>query len=291
MRTALERLFFTPETPRNLGVARIILAVNALWIVLSRPGLPDLFSLPGVMWNTVLPERRIRFGMLFDAPVEQVLWIALHVLLLATLLGILTRWAALGSALLLYHFAPLERVFSSGSPYLLGFTLTLFGLLFVGVSRSGGALRGEDRSWEHRWPLALLQCVFCGMYAFAAYSKLITSGVSWLDARNIRLYILALGQVLGDRTTTPYGHFIAGSPFLCVSLASAGIAFELLFPVVLFSRTARLILVPVAVLFHVLNALIFRIEFPELALLLIFVDWRGLRSERTIPPWSRSSSS
>jgi hypothetical protein len=66
-----------------------------------------------------------------------------------------------------------------------------------------------------------------------------------------------------------------------VVLAWGGLAFELVFPAVLFSATARRVLVPAAVLFHVANAVLFRIVFHNTALLLLFVDWDAVWPGRT----------
>ena len=69
-------------------------------------------------------------------------------------------------------------------------------------------------------------------------------------------------------------------PWACALLGGGGLAFELAFPLVLFSRIARRILLPLAAVFHVANSLLFRIFFQNVPLLLLFVDWDGLRRRR-----------
>jgi hypothetical protein len=51
---------------------------------------------------------------------------------------------------------------------------------------------------------------------------------------------------------------------------------------VLFSRTARWVLLPAAVLFHAANSVLFRIFFQNAPLLLLFVDWQALRRARGV---------
>ena len=63
----------------------------------------------------------------------------------------------------------------------------------------------------------------------------------------------------------------------CTFLAWAGAVFELVFPAVLFVSGASWIFVALAVLFHVGNSVLFRIFFPNVWLLALFVDWDGWR--------------
>lgn len=278
--------WFRPEAPTNLAVARIVIALSALWVVLSRRDLPSLFEYPSSMWRTVPPERRLRFLLVVSPAVERALWITLHLALLLTIVGLLTRWAALLSAILLYHFAPLETIFRTGNPYLLGFTTPCVALIAVAVSQSGGAFlrRGRDDadwvSWRHRWPVAMCEFLLCWMYFFAGYSKLVTTGLAWLDPRNIRNYILAINQALGMAHRPGLGLWIADHPVLCGFVSVTGLSLELLFPFVLVVRRGRIPLVVAMVIFHLLNFLVFRIAFQSILLLLVFIDWQALVHER-----------
>jgi hypothetical protein len=276
-------LWFAPAAPTNLAVGRMITAATALWVVLSRPMLPSLLTFPRAMWSTVPEERLIRFLLVFDPRIEQALWIVLHIVLTLTLFGVASRWMALGSALLMYHFAPLETIFRTGNPYLRGFTIPTLALLIVGASASGGAFMRRARShpewasWQHRWPLTLIQCLFCFLYAAAAYSKLFMTGVAWMHASNIRNYLLAIHQALDIRPPA-LGLWIADFPLLCAAIGVGGITIEFAFPLVMVSRIARRILVPTMAVFHILNAVLFHINFQNIAMLLVFVDWEALGS-------------
>jgi hypothetical protein len=279
-----ERLWFAPEGRTNMAVARVLLVLAALWIVLSRRDLPSVLEFPQAILGGILPERRLRFGLLFGAGSERVLWYALHGTLIATLFGVATRWAALASGLLLYHLAPLETIIWTGNPYLRGLTIPALGLLVVAASASAGSFprRGaeDDPSWENRWPLALIQLLFAQIYFFAGWSKLVTSGLSWLSPLNIRNYVLVLDQTLGFREGTPGGNAIVRWPALAAAVALAGIFLDLLFPLVLVSRRARWILLPATAFFNLANGLVFHIWFQNAPLLLLFVDWDALRRRR-----------
>jgi len=271
--------WFRADTALNLAVARLLLAGTSLWIVLSRPALPSILEFPDAMWQSVSHERRVRFLLIFSQSTEQILWYSLHVALVLCLLGIMSRWSALVSGLLLYHFAPLEAIFRGGNPNLFGFTIPCLALIVVAASASGGGFGHGEESWQHRWPVAIIEFLLCAMYFFAGYSKLFATGLAWLEPQNIRNTLLAINQTLGF-TGPSLALWIAGHPTLCALLSVAGVGFELTFPAVMISRRARAVYVPVAIVFHLLNAIVFRIHFQDMALLLVFVDWRVLTTDR-----------
>ncbi len=284
LRRAWDRLWFAPEGLTNLAVARVLLALAALWVVLSRRDLPSILEFPHEILGRILPERRLRFGLLFGAGPERVMWAALHVALAATLCGVATRWAALAGGLLLYHLAPLETIVWTGNPYLRGLTIPALGLLVVAASASAGAFprRGapDVPSWENRWPLTLIQLLFAQIYFFAGWSKLLASGLPWLSPVNIRNYVLVLDQTLSFPEGTLVGNAIVRWPAVASAVGLLGVLLDLLFPLVLFSRRARWILLPAAALFHLANGLVFHIWFQNAPLLLLFVDWDALLRRR-----------
>lgn len=285
-RSSWATFWYRPGSVRNLAAARILLAATALWIVASRADLPSILVLPQELWSGVSPERRLRFLMLFPLSVERGLYALLHVTLVAALLGIAPRVSCLLSGLLLYHFAPFETIIRTGNPYLRGLTIPTLGLLVMSFARCGDALtlfcgRGRDApppsaSWEYAWPLRLVQVLFCQIYLFGAYSKLFSSGAAWLEAANIRGHLLVLNQALSEPPEASWGYLLARHPALCATLAWAGVALELAFPLVLVSSLARRILLPAAFAFHVANSALFRIFFQNTPLLLLFVDWDRL---------------
>jgi hypothetical protein len=275
-------------------MARILLAAVGLWMVLSRHDLPSMLAFPAELWRNVTPERRLRFGMVLPLGVERVLYAALHATLVCALLGVRARATCFASGLLLYHFAPFETVIRTANPYLRGFTLPCLGLLIVSFARCGDALTltglwrrhpAPADAGEYRWPLALVQVLFCQIYFFAGWSKLATTGWAWLEAGNIRGHLLVLNQALTADPVASWGYALARHPALCAAVAWTGIVFELAFPLVLFSAWARRLLLPLALVFHLANSVLFRIFFQNVWLLLLFVPW-----SRVFGASSRSSS-
>jgi len=283
--SAWARFWYGPEPARNLAAARVLLAAAGLWVVLSRHDLPSILAYPPELWAGVSAERRMRFLMLLPLGVERALYALLPVALVCAMLGLRARTACLVSGLLLYHFAPFETIIRTPNPYLRGLTVPCLGLLVLSFARCGDALALWPRrpgvpapSWEYRWPLRLVQVLFCQIYLFAGWSKLFTTGWSWASAENVRGHLLALNQALVSPPAASWGYAVAAHPAACALLAWAGLALEFAFPLVLFSAAARWVLLPAAAAFHAANSALFRIFFQNAPLLLLFVDWDALLS-------------
>jgi hypothetical protein len=274
----VEEFLFADGSPLNLAVTRILLAATALWVLLSRPGMTATLTFPTEMWTFVSNARRVRFLYGLPFPVEQILYFILHVTLVLVIIGVFPRIASFVSALLLYHFAPLETILWTPNPYLRGFTIPILGLLVAAFSRSGDALaifkpkRSSESPGDYRWPLILIHLFFVQIYFFAGYSKLFASGFRWIEAGNISRYLLLLNQYLGFPRDS-WGYLLAPHPLLCGAIAWTGMFFDLLFPIVLFYPRSRRVMIPLAIVFHIANAVLFRIMFQNVFLLLTFVDW------------------
>lgn len=280
MTRAFEHAFFAPAGPRLLRATRVILAVQALWIVLSRPDLPGLAAWPQVFWTGVEPGLRARFAY---APLGPTLaWIrygALVAALLATLVG---RWPRIGSAVaacLLYQTAPLEEILA-GMPHTSfgGLTTPTIGLFLLSFAEAPAA--DAPASPEFRWPVALTRLVFAFGYLSPLLAKLRFAGPAWFTADNVRAWIM----VNEPLTRAPLGPPVAQSDALCWMVALGTLALELLFPLAVFSRRAARVLVPMAAAFHVGTALVLGYFFPSLPLLLLFVDWDVIRAGRPAAP-------
>jgi hypothetical protein len=273
MSGAWDRFWFRPEPAINLRAAEVILALTALWIVLSRPLLPELVRWPAPFWLHAGPWLRARF-LIGPAPyaVEAALYAILAIALLLVISGWFVRPAALTAGLLLYHFAPFEDIFASaGGPMFRGLTVPCLGLLIAGFAVT--PRRSDEPSPEFRWPLALTQLLFAFTYLLSGISKLRLVGLPWATSRNFEG--LVLGMVFPD-VAPPWAAWFIGHPLLCQLGALTGLALDFGFIGAVFSRRARRMIVPLTLMVHLLVAGVMNVVFLSAPLLLLFVNWDWL---------------
>lgn len=278
-RGAWDRFWFAPEPARNLAAARVLLSAHALWILLSRD-IPALSALPAEFWTDVPTSARWRF-LIWEghAGLERVLQAAALVVLVGALLGVAARACCLLAAMLLYHLAPLETLFFTPSPWAKGLTLPVLGLLTLSLAPCADALRIGGRKSaavagpEHGWPLRLVQLFVCQPYLFSGIAKLESAGLGWASAANIRAWLLLANQDDQLAVFRSPGLWLADHPALCAATGAAGLAMDLGFILVLFSRRSRWVLVPAAALFHAAILVTQNYAFLSAPLLLIFVNW------------------
>jgi hypothetical protein len=274
-----EHVWFRPAHPLCLTATRVIVSLQALWILLSRPDLPDLARWPAEFWvlaGRALPARFAIVGL--PVAVEQTLFALLHVSLLAALFGLRPRASCLVSGLLLYHFAPFEEVIAR-LPHTAfgGLTVPVLALLILSFAESPRS-RGAPSS-DYRWPFALVQLLFAFSYFFPFLAKLRFSGIGWFTAENIRYYALGNLAVTG----APLASWVADRPLVCGAIALGTLALEALSPLVVLSPAAAMAFIPAALAFHIGIVLVIGYFFPSLPLLLLLVDWDGIGRRRAPP--------
>jgi hypothetical protein len=266
---AWNHVFFRPAHPLCLVAARTILCLQAVWILLSRPDLPDLARWPDELW--ILADRflPVRFGLRVLPPaLENGLFVVLHAALLAALAGFRPRAACLTSAALLYHFAPFEEAIA-GLPHTAfgGLTVPALGLFVLAFAEDPRRLR--EPSPEARWPFALIQLLFALGYFFPTVAKLRFSGLSWFTAENIRYYAMGNATVTG----APLALWVAARPAACAAIAGFTFLLELLSPLVVASARFAMAFALAALVFHAGIVLVIGYFFPSLPLLLLLLDW------------------
>jgi hypothetical protein len=271
LRGGWDRFWFQPRSPAGLIAARTIVSANAFWVLLSLGDLPDVLSWPPEFWASVDGFLKARYLVgVFPTSVEYVLYALLYLALLAALFGIRPRAACLVSGLLLYHFAPLQEIFIGHvGPFFGGLTLPTLALLVLATAENPRL--GAPASPEFGWPLRLIQVLLAFNYLFAGYAKFFYSGPSWVSADNIRETLYRIGT--WGPTAPPWTAFLAAQPALLWAIAIVTIPLELIFPVVLFSRTAARLLVPATLIGHLLVIPAFGLFFYNIPLLLLFADW------------------
>lgn len=285
LRALWNRAFFSPEPALNLACARVIIAAHALWVLLSRD-LPANAALPAEFWLGVDRTELWRYFIFPGHPdLEYGLQAVAVVALSLATLGIVPRLACFGSALLLYHLALLETIYWTPNPYQRGFTVSVLALFTLSFSRCGDALRlgGSPPtvpSATYCWPLRMVQLYLAQAYFFSGTSKLSRVGVQWLDPENLRQWFLLFAEQDQVRRLSwvfnVVGPWIAEYWLLCLVAGLYGVVANLCFISVPFSRYARRLLVPDAILFHIMVLLSLNIFWINTPQLLIYVNWQWL---------------
>jgi len=266
---AWNHFWFRPASPLGPIAVRILLSVQALWIVLSRPELPNLVAWPDAFWTDIPTALRFRFFVFArSSTLEWILWATLIILLLLLIVrgG---RLAAFVAGILLYHFAPMENILSGAA--LLGFrglTQPVQGLLILSFARQPHL--HDQPSPEYRWPVAAIQLLFSLTYFFAGLSKLFDAGWSWVSADNMQATAMVFTTW---PVSSPWAAWLIAHRGACWVIGVGTLALELLFPLVLFSPLAAKILVPIAFIGHIGIAYTLGIYFLSSPLLLLFLNW------------------
>ena len=241
-----------------MKLARIVVAAHALWLVASRPCLPVVLDWPTELWAGTPAGISLRYLWLFTPLFEHLLYAALALALILAIFGIATRASCISAALLLYHFAPLEDVFTVAyGPYVRGLTADVLVLAILGFAPP-----------QRRWPLTLLRCVVASQYVFSTVSKLHVAGMEWFRGENIR----DLAIMLDGLHAAPRAHTIIDHPWLASAVALAWLLISLGMAATPFFRHAAMIVVPLAALAQIAAVPLLGIVFLGAPLLLVFVD-------------------
>ena len=144
------------------------------------------------------------------------------------------------------------------------------------ISRKGAkAQRQEQRPlWAYAYPILLMQLLMAWVYFSSALIKLRVAGLDYLSADN--LPSLAILHSLDNLHDT---HFRLAfwlpqvRSYLPLAVAFV-LVWELLFPLAVFWRRARWVILGIGVVFHLATLFFMNIFFPhQLALYLLFVNW------------------
>jgi hypothetical protein len=274
-------LWLQPASPVSFRATRVLLALQALWLVLSRPDAPKIVTWPAPFFPESIRLDALRYGIIpGNLAVEWFLYAGLIAVLLLVIAGVKPRVTSALAGLLLYHFAPLEEIVA-GMPHTFfgGLTVPTLGLLILSFAEQPPR-RGGEPSPEYRWPVMLVQLLFSFTYFFAFTAKLRFSGYRWFQASTIRAFTLEAWAL----TQPVLALQVASLPWLCWLVAIATLIFEASFPLVVFFPRLRRVMIPLAALFHLAIVLSMDIIFTSELLLLLFVNWEWvaatLRAQR-----------
>lgn len=212
--------------------------------------------------------------------------------LAASAAGYLTPYTTKSSALLVLFYQGLLRSFGHfnhdemlGVYYLVVLAFTPCGDGFSIDSLKGRARRRAD-GFAYGYPILLMRVLLAWVYFSSALIKLRVRGLDYLSADT--LPVLAIVNSLDNLHETQFRLAFRLPEFLSLTPMAVGLvlAWELLFPLAVWSRRARWWLLGAGVLFHLSTLVLMNIFFPhQLAMYLVFVDWpafvRRLKGRRS----------
>jgi len=281
-----DQFWFAPGSPRNLAAARIVFGTTSLWVLVSR-NFAGVSALPAEFWSGVSASTRWRFLDFGGHPsLDRALERIAAVALVCVIVGVLPRLSCFLAGILLYHLAPLESIIWTNSPYARGLTISVLALLTLSFSPCGDCWavlpssrsKVADSAGDYTWPVRLIQVFICQIYFFSGYSKIFFAGWRWASASNLRNWLLYFNEAAQTRVFHSLGLWIAARPTICGILGVATLALELGLVTVLFSGTARRLLVPLVAVFHLGILLSMNLVFLNVPQLLVFADWDWLGS-------------
>jgi hypothetical protein len=242
-------------------------------------------GLPSEFWSAVPASASWRYLDFGGHPsLEHWLEWAARIVLVCAIVGVLPRVSCFIAGMLLYHLAPLETIIWTPNPYARGLTISVLALLTLAFSPCGDrwalkfsrSRRQAAEGSNYIWPIRLIQLFVAQIYFFSGFAKISHSGWQWASASNLRGWMLYFSQEDQVRVFHTLGPWLAERPLLCQIIGVGTLIFELGFITVLFSKTARRLLVPLAAVFHVGILLSMNLVFLNVPQLLVFVDWDGV---------------
>jgi hypothetical protein len=220
----------------------------------------------------------------YDALLTPAGMLTLKCLLVASLLsaavGFMTGFAAKSSALLFLFYEGLLRSFGHFNHDEMPAVYILFVLAFApcGDAFSFDGLKRKDvvrkSALAYGYPILLARALLAWSYFSAALVKLRVAGLSYFSADN--LPTLAIMNSLDNLHDTHFklAFLLPRVRSLMPFAAALVLMWELAFPLAIFSKLARRVILAAGVLFHVSTLFLMNVFFPyHLAMYLTFVDW------------------
>jgi hypothetical protein len=110
---------------------------------------------------------------------------------------------------------------------------------------SNPSVQPPQVSGEYTWPVRAVWWIFALVFFAAGVSKLRHSGMEWIFSDHMAITLIKANyHTSGIDPPVPWGLFLAQYSWLTWLLAAATIMFEVGYPLALFSRRARWVIVP-----------------------------------------------
>ncbi len=143
--------------------------------------------------------------------------------------------------------------------------------------------------WVHGYPVLLMQVLLAWAYFSSALLKLRAAGFGYFSPDN--LPTLAILHSLDNLHETQHRYAFLLPEYRAYTTAAVAVVFawELLFPLAIFSKRARPPLLAFGVVFHLASRYLLNVFFPFfLAMYVVFIDWTAVAARlRRLRPRAR----
>jgi hypothetical protein len=313
-RTQWNHFWFEAVLPDNLGLCRIILfGTMFLYYVLTpwlfppwgfREDFAPWGTVSHAFWNPVwlISVLHISAPSAQFLAAIQIVW---RTALLFSCMGLFTRASTALSFVLGVYLIGIASSF--GKIHHMEHVL-VFSFLIMACSRCGDAwsIDALIRKWrpsnpqtpvgmsgEYTWPVRMIWVVIALIYFAAGISKVRHSGFQWITGGTMHSILLwhSYHTASADPLTT-WGPLLSRSVVMSRMLAVCGMGFELAFPLALFSRRVRYVLIPTMVAMQIGIALLIGPNFYQMILCqLLWVPWDRVVAYATKPGEERLRNS
>ena len=279
-KTRIGRFFYNEEVPFGLALVRILLPLSLLGAMLPRwPVARELYSTDGVTtplsvtygYADMLPEVSGTFAV--------ALFTALIFFLITSSVGWCTRISLIASFFLYTYFNLIDAV-STMTKYSV---IASHGLLLLGLSQCGSvwsldswiAQKKRNRNvWPGGpayfretfpvWPQRLLQLVIAFVYFGSAITKMKTP--AFFSGDQLQTWMLS-----NVNFANPIGEKLAMHPAALIVFAYITIVWEVMFIFLVWRGSARLWMLSIGVLFHVMSIITLGLYiFPAICISIYF---------------------
>jgi len=287
LRMKWDRLWFEPAPPQNLGLCRVIFFGAVLLFYLPKD-FSGWATVAEVFWRPLALFRWLHLKTFSQEHLE-IMQLAWKTALALSCIGLLTRLSVAASFVLGIYLLGLPHNFGKvhHADAILIFVFGIMAISHCGDSCSlDRILRNKTsfiasrakrtlRSAEYTWPIRTIWLAMAFVFFAAGWSKIRQSGMAWITSDQLRIFLLQHNYYLSDSDPlTSWGLVVAQYPGICHLLAAATIVIETSYPLALFSRSARRIVVPAAFLMLVAIRVLMGPGFEVLMICHIFwVPW------------------
>jgi hypothetical protein len=274
-----------PTDATTLGMIRAVIC-GFVFCEILLTNLVDLGRLPATVVRPtgamqILPWRF--YDSLLTPPGMLVLKCLLVVAFLAAAAGFLTSIATKSAAILFLFYEGLVRSFGHFNHDEMPVVYILIVLAFTpcgdAFSLDSLVRRKPPRAGDvaYGYPILLMRILLAWSYFSSALIKLRVAGLGYFNADN--LPTLAILHSLDNLHDTHYrlAFWLPHVRGIMAFVVLVMVLWELAFPLAIFSRIGRRVILPMGVLFHVSTIFLMNVFFPyHLTAYAVFIDWGRL---------------